>query len=160
MSVPRAERIARVEKALRLAGVTSEIRRLAANTATAVDAAAALGCEVNTIAKSLVFRSVADDSAVLTVLSGGRRVSLPKLAVVVGAEVKKADATFVREKTGFEIGGVPPIAHNDSLRIFMDEQIRQYDIVWAAAGSVYAVFPIAPEVLATVSKAQFADISE
>ena len=129
MNQSRAGRVARVAEALDATGIQTAIRRLTANTATAVDAALALNCEVGAIAKSLVFRGVSDDGAVLAILSGARRVSLQKLSQAVGGSVSKANAAFVKEKTGFEIGGVPPIGHNDSLRIFMDDEIRRFEIV-------------------------------
>ena len=156
----REERVARVAAALRAAGLAAEIRRLDQNTATAAQAAAALGCEVAQIAKTLVFRRVADDAPVVAILSGADRASLEKLARAVGGEVRKADADFVREKCGFEIGGMSPVGFPPGGAIVMDSGLRKFRTVWASAGSAYAVFPSAPDALARAAGATVADIAE
>lgn len=158
-----AARTARVEKvaaALRSAGLDAEILQLRDNTATASQAAAALGCEVGEIAKSLLFRRVCDDSPVLALLSGAARADVGKLARAAGGEVRKADAAFVKTKTGFEIGGVPPLAHDCAPTTVMDSGLLRYSRVWAAAGSPFAVFPSAPAALAAAAGAIVADIAE
>lgn len=159
-SVARSARVEKVAAALRCAGLNAPIHSLTENTATAALAAAALGCEVGEIAKSLLFRLVADDSPVLAVLSGAMRADVRKLADAAGGEVKKADAAFVKAKTGYEIGGVPPIGHDNAPLFVMDSGLLQYDRVWAAAGSAYAVFPVSPSALAVATGAIVADIAE
>lgn len=155
----REERIARVEAALQAAGVAAEIRRLTQNTATSALAAAALGCEVGQIAKTLVFRR-ADDAPVVAILSGADRASAEKLSAAAGGEVRKADAEFVKQKCGFEIGGMSPVGFPSGGMVFLDSGLRKFDIVWAAAGSAHAVFPASPDDLARAARARVADIAE
>ncbi len=160
---PPAARTARVEKvaaALRRAGLDAPILPLRENTATAALAAAALGCEVGEIAKSLMFRRVSDDAPVLAVLSGAARADVKKLSAAAGGEVRKADAAFVKAKTGFEIGGVPPLGHDCAPTTVMDCGLLRHSRVWAAAGSAFAVFPSAPSALAVAAAAVVADIAE
>jgi prolyl-tRNA editing enzyme YbaK/EbsC (Cys-tRNA(Pro) deacylase) len=149
-----------VRKALLNAGLHTQIRALQDNTATAAQAAEALECTVGEIAKSLMFRRVTDDSPVLAVLSGVNRVAPDKLAKTVGGTVTKADAAFVKQHSGFEIGGVPPLGHLTAFPVVFDEKLRRYAVVWAAAGSAYAVFPAAADELAKAAGAVVADIAE
>jgi prolyl-tRNA editing enzyme YbaK/EbsC (Cys-tRNA(Pro) deacylase) len=114
-------------------------REFPAGTRTAADAAAAVGCEVGAICKSLVFR--VGDEPLLVIASGANRVDEERFGAV------KADAAFVHEQTGFAIGGVPPYGHPRPLRTILDEDLLAYDTVWAAAGTPTAVFPIAPDEL-------------
>jgi prolyl-tRNA editing enzyme YbaK/EbsC (Cys-tRNA(Pro) deacylase) len=114
-------------------------REFPAGTRTAADAAAAVGCEVGAICKSLVFR--VGDEPLLVIASGANRVHEERFGAV------KADAAFVREQTGFAIGGVPPYGHPRPLRTILDEDLLGYETVWAAAGTPTAVFPIAPDEL-------------
>jgi prolyl-tRNA editing enzyme YbaK/EbsC (Cys-tRNA(Pro) deacylase) len=111
-------------------------QEFAAGTRTAADAASAIGCEVGAICKSLVFR--VGDAPLLIVASGSNRVDEARF----GAE--KADAAFVREQTGFAIGGVPPYGHVRAIETIVDEDLLGYETVWAAAGTPSSVFPIAP----------------
>jgi len=111
-------------------------REFPAGTRTAADAAAAIGCEVGAICKSLVFR--VGDAPLLIIASGSNRVDEARF----GAE--KADAAFVREQTGFAIGGVPPFGHARTLETVVDEDLLAYETVWAAAGTPSSVFPLAP----------------
>lgn len=156
----RDERVARVEEALRRAGMDGKVMRLQENTATAAQAAQALGCPVADIAKSLMFRRVEDDMPVLAVLSGSRRVCAEKLARAAGGAVKKADADFVKARTGYEIGGVPPLGHDADFPVIMDAGLQNHETVWAAAGSAFAVFPAKPGRLATAAGAIIRDIAE
>ena len=123
-----------------------EARELPDSTRTAPEAAAAVGCEVGAIVKSLVFR--VGDEAVLALVSGGNRADESLLEAGFGAAVERADADFVRAATGYSIGGVPPIGHPRPLRTLVDEDLLGYDVVWAAAGTPHAVFPIEPHQLA------------
>ena len=109
---------------------------------TAPEAAAAVGSEVGAIVKSLVFRC--GDEAVLALVSGANRADEARLEEEFGAPVARADADFVRAATGFSIGGVPPLGHPAPLRTLVDEDLLGYEVVWAAAGTPHAVFPIAP----------------
>jgi prolyl-tRNA editing enzyme YbaK/EbsC (Cys-tRNA(Pro) deacylase) len=124
------------------------VRELPDSARTAPEAAAAVGCELGAIVKSLVFR--AGDAPLLALVSGDRRADEARLAALAGAELARADAGFVRTATGFAIGGVPPLGHPAPLRTLMDEGLWRFAEVWAAAGTPHAVFPIAPADLARV----------
>jgi prolyl-tRNA editing enzyme YbaK/EbsC (Cys-tRNA(Pro) deacylase) len=129
----------RVRVALVAAGSATEVVELAATARSSADAAAAIGCAVAQIAKSLVFRA-ASGVPVLVIASGANRVDEAKVAGALGEKIGKADAAFVRDKTGFAIGGVPPIAHDVRPRVFLDEDLAALDPIWAAAGHPHAVF--------------------
>ena len=132
--------VARVRAALDAGGVASEIVQLPGAARTAQAAAEFLGCSVAQIANSLVFRATASDRAVLVMSSGAKRVDLERLAAVLQEPVGKADAEFVRSRTGFAIGGVPPVAHSDVARIFIEKSLAAHAELWAAAGHPHTVF--------------------
>ena len=159
MKTPRAARVARVQAALRAAGLNGEIVMLQKNTATAAQAAAVLACQEAEIAKSLVFRRTTDNCPVLAVVSGAARVNVQKLSAAAGGNTAKANARFVLENCGYEIGGVPPVGHAPELPVFMDLGMLQYEKMWAAAGSAHAVFPFSPAQLIT-GGVKTADIAE
>lgn len=149
----------RVREALQAAGLPAEIAEFPAGTRTAEDAARALGTSVGQIVKSLVF--LADAQPILVLVSGANRVDLGKLAEAAGVRlIRKADAALVREATGYAIGGVPPVGHRRVLPAFLDRDLLTYDIVYAAAGSPTAVFPIAPQALLGAAGAQEIDLRE
>jgi len=145
--VPLKPSAQKVQDALAARGFTNEILELAQTTRTAADAAAALGCDVGQIVKSLVFRARNSGRAVLVVASGTNRVDLARLEALLEEAVDKADAEFVRERTGFAIGGVPPIGHAHPLLTFIDEDLRRFPRIFAAAGHPNAVFPLTPDEL-------------
>jgi prolyl-tRNA editing enzyme YbaK/EbsC (Cys-tRNA(Pro) deacylase) len=144
---------ARVADELERLGIVSEVRVMPASTRSAADAAAALGCAVAVIVKSLIFRALSRDEAILVLASGSNRVDEGRLAEVVGDQVERASAEFVRARTGFAIGGVPPVGHHQPLATYLDEDLLAYPLVWAAAGSPRAVFSVAPGELATATSA-------
>ena len=146
----------RVRAALETASLRCGIRTLPDSTRTAVEAAAAVGCSVGEIAKSLVFR--AGDRAVVAVMSGDNRLDPDKLAAALGEEVMRADAGFVRATTGFAIGGIPPLGHAAPLDVFMDADLFRFDRIWAAAGSPYSVFAIEPARLRDASGARVMEL--
>ena len=144
---------ARVQRALRGYGLHVMVREMPSSTRTAKEAAAAIGCEVGQIAKSLVFRGVQTGSALLVIASGNNRVNEATLLVVVGEPIARATPEFVRDATGYAIGGVPPVGHDRALRVWIDEDLFAYEVVWAAAGTPFAVFPITPAELQRVAGA-------
>ena len=150
--------VQRVAAALREKGIEAEIVEYAESARTAEDAARAVGTSVERIVKSLVF--VAGDRPVLALVSGGNRVDVARLSSVLGAEVRRADAAVVREATGFAIGGVPPIGHATTLQVVLDRDLLQYDMVYAAAGTPHAVFPIMPSELLRVTGAEVVTLRE
>jgi len=147
----------RVQQALEAAGLTTRIVEMPQTTRTASDAAKAIGCEVGQIAKSLVFR-VGDDP-LLVIASGTNRVNEAKVATAIGATITKADAEFVRERTGFAIGGVPPVGHSSKIRTLIDEDLLRFDHIWAAAGTPNAVFELSPAELPRITGGSVARIS-
>ncbi len=127
-------------------------------TRTAVDAANAIGCSVAQIVKSLVFRKEGGDP-LLVVASGTNRVDEAKVAALVGEGIGKADAAFVREKTGFAIGGVPPAGHTAPIETLVDEDLLAHDEIWAAAGTPRTVFPLTPDELVAMTSGRVADVA-
>src|SRR5438270_1117817 len=117
----------RVQKMLHDLGFSSRVVELPDSTRTAKEAAQAIGCQVAQIVKSLVFRGKSSDKAILVVASGTNRVNERRLSELIGEPLDKADAVFVREHTGFAIGGVPPVGHMERLETFIDEDLLQYE---------------------------------
>jgi prolyl-tRNA editing enzyme YbaK/EbsC (Cys-tRNA(Pro) deacylase) len=136
--------VARVRETLARLGLQAEIKEFDASTRTSADAAAAVGCTVGQIAKSVIFRARNANQPVLVIASGINRVDEKKLEAAVGDRIGRADADFVRAATGFAIGGVAPVGHTGPVRIFIDQDLDQYDEIWAAAGSPNAVFRLTP----------------
>ena len=151
MEQPLSARAKRVQEALTNAGLSCRVEELPASTRTAAEAAAAVGCGVAQIAKSLVFRGASTATPYLVIASGAHRVDEVRLAEWVSEKVEKPDADFVRSVTGFPIGGVPPVGHDQPLRTFVDQAFLAYDVIWAAAGTPNAVFRIAPSDLIRVT---------
>ena len=146
----------RVQDALDAAGVTTRIVEYDVPARTSAEAAMVLGCTVAQIAKSLVFRAQSG-SAILVIASGANRVDEKKIAALAGEAIGKADASFVREVTGYAIGGIPPLAHAQRLRTYIDRNLLSYDTVYAAGGTPHAMFPIAPADLVRVAGGEVAD---
>ncbi|WP_440995739.1 YbaK/EbsC family protein [Arhodomonas sp. SL1] len=150
----------RVKRALEERGRPAEIVQVDDSTRTAAEAAEVLGVAVGQIAKSLVFRGVDSAAALLVIASGDRRVSEARLQALAGEPIGRADAAFVREHTGFAIGGVPPVGHPRPLRCWIDEDLYRFDTVWAAAGSPFAVFPVSVAALPELSGGSVARVAE
>ncbi|MBR7793987.1 YbaK/EbsC family protein [Undibacterium sp. FT147W] len=148
----------RVASLLRELGHDQPVVMLPESGRTSAEAAAGLGCSIAEIAKSIVFRRVADDAAVMVVASGSNRVDEKKVAAIVGA-LAKADARFVREKIGYAIGGVCPVGHLQKSVMLIDQDLLQYPKVWAAAGHPHAVFSLTPQQLVAMTAAPVADIA-
>ena len=126
---------------------------------TAEEAAAACGCDLGQIVKSLVFRGAETGLPILLLVSGRNRVDEGRAAEAAGEMLLRADAAFVREATGYAIGGIPPLGHDRPARTFMDPALLGFDEVWAAAGHPNAVFPIAPDRLKSLTGAVTADLA-
>lgn len=150
--------VERVRQALAAANITAEIKFFDSSTRTAADAAEAIGCTVAQIAKSLVFRAVQTDRPILIIASGSNRVDTAKVAAVLGEDIGKADADFVRRRTGFAIGGVSPIGHIDGCQVIIDRDLEAFTEIWAAAGSPNAVFRLTPAQLKQMTGGWIADI--
>ena len=150
--------VERVRAALRAAGHADTVQAFPEGTRSAAEAAAAVGCDVAQIAKSIVFR--AGERPVLVIASGANRVDMARVAAATGFHVKRADGGWVREITGFAIGGGAPLAHETPPVVLVDENLFRLDRVWAAAGSPMHVFETTPEELLRVSGGTRAAVRE
>ena len=149
----------RVQEALAAHGLGLEVREFPASTRTAEDAAAAIGCTVAQIAKSLIFRGKSSDRPVLVIASGTNRVHEKKIGALIGEKIGKADAEFVRARTGFAIGGVPPVGHLEAPVTVIDRDLLALGEIWAAAGTPNAVFRLSPGDLAALTGGQVAEVA-
>lgn len=149
----------KVQDALEAKGYSLEVVELPESTRTAAEAAQAIGCQVGQIVKSLVFRTEKSKRPILVVASGTNRVNDKRIGQLLGEPIGKADAGFVRQQTGFVIGGVPPLGHDQPVPTFIDQDLIQYEQVWAAAGTPYAVFRLSPEHLEDMTRGQIVDVT-
>lgn len=147
----RTGSLQRVRAALRQHGLEHRVQELPGQMRSAAEAAAALGCDVSQIAKSLVFRGCRSDTALLVVASGADRVDESRLAAVAGEPVERPGAAWVRERTGFAIGGVAPVAHPPGVRTLLDAGLLELPEVWAAAGTPSSLMRLTPDELLRVS---------
>lgn len=137
----------RVQEALDRSGFPFQVVEMPKSTATAREAASAIGCTVGQIAKSIIFRGALTGGAILVVASGSNRIDEEAVAALAGEPLAQASRAFVREATGYDIGGVPPIGHAAPLQTWIDQDLLQYDTVWAAAGTPFSVFSLDPRLL-------------
>ncbi|MBT8408134.1 MAG: YbaK/EbsC family protein [Alphaproteobacteria bacterium] len=149
----------RVKAALAEAGLDIEIVEMAQQTKTAAEAAAAAGCEIDQIVKSIIFRGATTNRAHLFLTAGGNRVDTSKAERLLGEPLGKADAQLIRAQTGFAIGGVSPLGHLSQIRAFMDVRLFDFPIIWAAAGTPRHNFPIDPRVLSQITNSQITDFT-
>lgn len=151
---------ARVQGLLDSLGLGLRVVEHEASTRTSQEAADAVGCTVAQIAKSLIFRVRQTGRPVLVIASGANRVDEKAVGALVGGKIERADPDFVREKTGFAIGGVPPLGHAETPLVLIDEDLLAFDTVWAAAGTPNAVFALPPDRLATISGGRVAAVKK
>mgnify|MGYP001033201035 FL=1 len=149
----------RVQDALAALGMSLQVVELPTSTRSAAEAAQAVGCSLGQIVKSLVFRGLDSDRPILVETSGSNRVDEAKLQALTGETIGKADADFVRQRTGFAIGGVPPLGHTEQLLTFIDQDLLQYAEIWAAAGTPNAVFRLTPAELVRMTGGQVARVA-
>lgn len=157
MRLATAKSALRVQEAL---GPDFEVLEFDAGTRSAADAAAAIGCTVSQIAKSLVFRAAESGRSILVIASGSVRVDEAKVSAQLGEAIVRGDAEFVREKTGFAIGGVPPVGHRIKPVVIVDETLLGYETIWAAAGTPKAVFKLRSEELVRLTGGTVAEFAE
>ena len=148
----------RFKDALIAQGLSHQVTELPQGTRTSVEAAQAVGVEVGQIAKSLIFKGKNTGQAFLVVASGSNRVNEALLSHLTSEPVEMPDADFVRHQTGFSIGGVPPFSHSQALETFIDEDLLQYQEIWAAAGGPRALFRLTPQDLLKISGGQLVRI--
>jgi Cys-tRNA(Pro) deacylase len=160
MSKKVSNSVQRVRDALAAAGLDNEVQELSASTRSAIEAAVAVGCDVAQIVKSLVLKGTASGNLFLVLASGANRVSLAQVAALAGEEVAMADAASVRQRTGFAIGGVPPLGHLEPLQAYIDQDLMAHAVIWAAAGSPNALFHLAPDDLLRITGGKVAPVAE
>ena len=148
----------RVQDKLTELGFACQVIELAESTRSAAEAAEAVGCEVGQIAKSLIFQGRESGKAILIIASGANRVNEKRMKNVIGEKLKRPDADFVRAQTGFAIGGVPPLGHDQALTTYIDEDLLNYDQIWAAAGHPNALFSLTGDELVRMTTGQVANI--
>ncbi len=141
----------KVQELLRQLGCRSQVIELPDSTRTAADAARANGCEIGQIAKSLVFVTRDSCRPVLVITSGANRVNEKLIGELLGEPIQKADADFVRQATGYAVGGIPPVGHRQEILTFIDRDLLQYGEIWAAAGTPNSQFRVAPQELVEIS---------
>ncbi|GKY88951.1 YbaK/EbsC family protein [Sinisalibacter aestuarii] len=155
----KSKSLKRVEQALEAAGVAAEIMEMAEGTRTAADAAAAAGCELDQIVKSIIFRGEADGRVVLFLTAGGNQVDAGKASAAAGEALGKADAGLIRAQTGFAIGGVAPLGHLSPIRAFFDPRLLDFRVVWAAAGTPRHIFAADPREILRLTGAEVTDFT-
>ena len=148
----------RVQDVLIENGFACVVFELSDPTRTAKEAAQAVGCQVGQIVKSLVFKGKKSQKPILVVASGSNRVNEKKISGMVSEPVKMAHADFVKQKTGFAIGGVAPLGHVEKLKTFIDEDLFKYDDIWAAAGNPHALFKLTPDNLLEMTDGQIISV--
>lgn len=150
----------RVQDFLLSKGFSFQVRELPGSTRTAQEAADSIGCTVSQIAKSLVFKEKTTHRPVLVIASGSNRVDVKKIHSSTGLRLGRADGKFVKERVGFAIGGVPPIGHLEPLETILDKDLKKYNTIWAAAGTPFAVFQLAPHDLGPLTEGKWIDLAE
>lgn len=146
----------KVQEYLNRFNLKLEVQELAKSTRTAQQAADAVGCTVGQIVKSLIFRT--GDQPLLFLVSGKNQLNIDKVNAVFNFQLHKADAHFVREKSGYAIGGVPPVAHAFPMKVFIDRDLMEYDEIWAAAGTPNAVFHLKSNDLPRITGGRIIDV--
>ncbi|HRW04280.1 MAG TPA: YbaK/EbsC family protein [Caldilineaceae bacterium] len=141
----------RVQDAIHARGFPNQVIELAESTRSAAEAAAAVGCDVAQIAKSLIFQGKTTGEAILIIASGANRVNEKVVAAHLGQKLSRPDADFVREQTGFAIGGVPPIGHDRAIKTIIDEDLLALTQIYAAAGHPFALFALTPQELVALT---------
>ena len=154
MSNELSSKALKVQDALKTYGLSCQVLEMKETTRSAMDAAQAVGCQVGQIVKSLVFMGKKTKKPILVVASGANRVNIKRLGKILSEPIKMADPDFVRAKTGFAIGGVPPLGHSQPLEIFIDEDLLKFKEIWAAAGTPYALFKLSPDDLKKITDGQ------
>jgi prolyl-tRNA editing enzyme YbaK/EbsC (Cys-tRNA(Pro) deacylase) len=142
----------KIQEALEAHGVACQVVEMKKTTRSATEAADAVGCRVGQIAKSLIFKGKQTHQPILIIASGPNRVNEKKVSQLISEPLIKADADFVRDHTGFSIGGVPPLGHRRALTTFIDADLLKYAEIWAAAGTPNAVFKLTPDELRKITK--------
>jgi prolyl-tRNA editing enzyme YbaK/EbsC (Cys-tRNA(Pro) deacylase) len=158
MSEKMSSSAQKVQEALKVHGVACQVIEMKQTTRSAQDAADAVGCQVGQIAKSLIFTGKKSKQPILVIASGPNRVNEKTIRRHISEPLSMAKAEFVREHTGFAIGGVPPIGHLNPLKTFIDEDLSKFDEIWAAAGTPNAVFKLTPKELKKITNGEIISV--
>lgn len=150
----------RVQEYLHARGFSFQVKELPDSTRTAQEAADTIGCNLGQIAKSLVFKDKNSDRPILVIASGINRVSVDKIQNSENLTLSKAKGKFIKEKVGYAIGGIPPVGHNEPLCTYLDVDLQNYETIWAAAGTPFAVFNLKPDDLSTLTQGKWIDLKE
>ncbi len=151
--------VRKVEKALKAHGLECQVLNMEETTRSAQDAANSLGCRVEQIVKSLVFMTKKTKKPILVIASGANRVNTKKIRNLLSEPIKMADPDFVRAKTGFAVGGVPPLGHSNPLATFIDEDLLKYSEIWAAAGTSNTMLKLSPDDLQKITQGQVISVT-
>ena len=160
MELKLSDSAKRVQDFLSAKGFSFQVKELPGSTRTAQEAADSIGCAVAQIAKSLVFREKKTSLPVLVIASGSNRVDLAKIERDTGLRLGKADGNFVKENVGYVIGGIPPVGHNEPLETILDPDLKRYEVIWAAAGTPFAVFQLKPADLEPLTNGRWVELAE
>jgi prolyl-tRNA editing enzyme YbaK/EbsC (Cys-tRNA(Pro) deacylase) len=160
MAYELSESAKRVQEFLSARGFSFEVKELPGLTRTAQQAADSVGCSVSQIAKSLIFKDKDTGLPVLVIASGSNRVDPAKIEKKTGLKLVKADGNYVKERVGFAIGGVPPAGHKEPLETILDADLKKYEVIWAAAGTPFAVFQLSPADLEPLTNGRWIDLKE
>lgn len=150
----------RVQDFLANKGFSFEVKELSGSTRTAQEAADNVGCSVSQIAKSLIFREKRTNNPILVIASGSNRVDTVKIEHATGLKLGKADANYVRERVGFAIGGIPPVGHIEPLQTILDPDLKKHEVIWAAAGTPFALFQLRPADLQPLTNGEWLELAE
>ena len=150
----------RVQDYILAKGFSFEVMELLGSTRTAQEAADSIGCTVSQIAKSLIFKENTSGLPILVIASGSNRVDVAKIENETGLKLGKADGSFVEKTVGYAIGGIPPVAHITPLETILDPDLKKYDVIWAAAGTPFAVFRLKPADLDLLTGGTWIELSE
>jgi prolyl-tRNA editing enzyme YbaK/EbsC (Cys-tRNA(Pro) deacylase) len=150
----------RVQDFICAKGFSFEVKELPGSTRTAQEAAESIGCSVSQIAKSLVFKDMETGHPILVIASGSNRVDVMKIQKSTGLKLGRADGNYVKKRVGYAIGGVPPVGHIEPLVTILDPDLKKYDVIWAAAGTPFAVFMLKPKDLETLTEGKWVKLSE
>ncbi len=150
--------VKKVQDSLIENGFSCTVKELSDSTRTAEEAAKAIGCDIAQIAKSLIFIDQASGNPILVIASGINQVDVRKIEYSTGLHLIKADGKFVKERVGFAIGGVPPVGHNEKMMTYLDPTLRDYEWIWAAAGTPFAVFRLSSNEIQNMTDGKFIDL--
>ena len=158
MEKPLSPSAQKVQDALNTLGYSFAVIESELHTRTAQQAAEAVGCTLGQITKSLIFKGQLTGKPILVLTSGANRVDEARISAFAAEPIGRADPDFVRAVTGFAIGGVPPLAHNQPMETYLDEDLMQYEFIWAAAGTPNSLFKLTPAALQTMTGGQVVQV--